>query len=243
MFPIIQKFITGHCRSYRKLERVTAIIIHWTANTRKGAGAMANRNYFNSSPKTPDGKLIFASAHYCVDSTSIVQCLPEDEVAYHVGSSKPYKPEGLRIMGNSKSPNNVTVGIEMCVNEDGNFTITRSQTIELTRYLAQKYNISKQNVLRHFDITGKDCPKMMLDNIVWEQFRNEVFLLTNIPIKNLFKVNVSELNVREGPGTNYPIKRKLKFAEDIEIIELNGKWGKIKDGEWIHTDYIIEVLN
>ncbi len=241
MFPIIQRFITGHCRPYRKLARVAAIIIHWTANTRRGAGAMANRNYFSSSPKTSDGKLIYASAHFCVDSVSIVQCLPEDEVAYHVGSSRPYKPDGVRIKGNSGSPNNVTIGIEMCVNEDGDFNITRAQTIELTRYLVQKYNITRQNVLRHFDITGKDCPKMMLDNNVWNQFLDEVFMVTSPDIQKQFEVNVSELNVRQGPGTNFNIVRKLKLSDTISIHEYSGKWGRIGNNEWVHTDYVIEA--
>lgn len=241
MFPINQRFITGHCRPYRKLERVAAIIIHWTANTRRGAGAMANRNYFSSSPKTPEGKLIYASAHFCVDSVSIVQCLPEDEVGYHVGSSRPYKPDGIRIKGNSSSPNNVTIGIEMCVNEDGDFNITRAQTILLTRYLAQKYNITRQNILRHFDITGKDCPKMMLDNNIWNQFLDEVFLINQPTTQKQFKVNVSELNVRQGPGTNYNILRKLKLGDTIYIEDYSGKWGKILNSEWVHTDYLIEL--
>ena len=240
MFPITQRFIAGHCRPYRKLERITAIIIHWTANTRRGAGAMANRNYFSSSPKTLEGKPIYASAHFCVDSVSIVQCLPEDEVGYHVGSSKPYKPEGIRIKGSSSSPNNVTIGIEMCVNEDGDFNITRQQTILLTRYLTEKYSITRQNVLRHFDIPGKDCPKMMLDNNIWNQFLDEVFSVSPVAQK-LFKVNVSELNVRQGPGTNFSILRKLRFGDSISIFESAGKWGRIGNNEWVHTDYVIEA--
>jgi len=240
MFPITQRFITGHCRPYRKLTKVEAVIIHWTANTRRGAGAMANRNYFSSSPKTPEGKPIYASAHFCVDSVSIVQCLPEDEVAYHVGSSRPYKPDGIRIKGNNGSPNYVTIGIEMCVNEDGDFNITRFQTIELTRYLVQKYNIPRINVLRHFDITGKDCPRMMLDNNVWNQFLDEVFFVATPASQKQFIVNVSQLNVRQGPGTNFNVCRKLKSGDLIFIFEYNGKWGRIGNNEWVHTDYILE---
>jgi len=128
----------------------------------------------------------------------------------------------------------------MCVNEDGDFNITRQQTILLTRYLIEKYNIARQNVLRHFDITGKDCPKMMLDNNVWNQFLDEVFSVSTVAQK-LFKVNVSELNVRQGPGTNFSILRKLKFGDTISIFEYNGKWGRIGNNEWVHTDYVIEA--
>ena len=166
MFTIRQMFISGHCRPESKLSRISAIIIHWTANLSPKAGAVANRNYFSSSPVGKDGKPIYASAHYIVDSTCIVQCLPDEEVGYHVGS-KTYKPEGVRIMGSTGSPNYVSIGIEMCVNSDGDFNITRAQTVELTRFLAHKYNVERNNILRHFDITGKDCPQMMIDDQVW----------------------------------------------------------------------------
>ncbi|GEB33715.1 N-acetylmuramoyl-L-alanine amidase [Brevibacillus parabrevis] len=67
------------------------LVIHWTANERKGADAVANRNYFNK-PTTE------ASAHYIVDDWQIVRCLPEIEMGYHVGA-KSYK-SGYRRSGN-----------------------------------------------------------------------------------------------------------------------------------------------
>jgi N-acetylmuramoyl-L-alanine amidase CwlA len=67
MFPITEQFITGHNRPYRKLDGLKAIIIHWTANTNRGANAMANRNYFNSKHYDTNGNIIYASAHYIID--------------------------------------------------------------------------------------------------------------------------------------------------------------------------------
>lgn len=46
------------------------VVIHWTANPKAGADAMANRHYFNK-PTT------VASAHFIVDDKQIVRCLPE----------------------------------------------------------------------------------------------------------------------------------------------------------------------
>lgn len=240
MFAITQKLIGGHNRPGRKLDALRAIILHWTANTNRGANAIANRNYFNSMHYDANGNLIYASAHFIVDSGSIVQCLPEDEVGYHVGAKAiRYTPTAKRIMGASASPNYVTIGIEMCVNSDGNFDITRAQTVELTRMLAKKHGITRENILRHFDITGKDCPRMMLENTVWDGFLDDVF--TEVSTVPSYKVNVSSLNVRGGAGTNYPILRKLALGDLVTVSDRFGVWCEIGVGKYVHGDYLVRV--
>lgn len=240
MFPITEQFISGHNRPYRRLDGLKAIIIHWTANTNRGANAMANRNYFNSIHLDANGNLIYASAHYIVDSTSIVQCLPDDEVGFHVGAkASRYTDTAHRIMGGSGSPNYVTIGIEMCVNSDGDFNVTRSQTVELTRALAKKYSISRENILRHYDITRKDCPRMMLDEAVWSSFLDEVF--ASASVTDSYRVNVAQLNVRAGDGTQNPIVRKLAMGDIVTVLDKSGVWYQIGQGEFVHSDYLAKV--
>lgn len=239
MFPITERFITGHNRPHRPLTALKAIIIHWTANTNRGANALANRNYFNAKHYDSKGNLIYASAHYIVDSTSIVQCLPDLEVGFHVGAkAHRYTETARRIMGTSSSPNNVSVGIEMCVNSDGNFDITRAQTIELTRMLAKKYNITRENVLRHYDITRKDCPRMMLDDTIWNTFLDEVF--ADAAVLNRYRVNVSQLNVRAGAGTQFAIQRKLTMGDIVTVLDKVGIWYQIGAEEFVHSDYLVK---
>lgn len=240
MFPITEQFISGHNRPYRKLDGLKAIIIHWTANTNRGANARANRNYFNSKHYDANGNVIYASAHYIVDSTAIVQCLPDNEVGYHVGAkASRYTDTARRIMAGSGSPNYVTIGIEMCVNSDGNFDITRAQTIELTRMLSNKYNISRDNILRHYDITRKDCPRMMLDEGIWNSFLDEVF--ASSAAINSYRVNVSQLNVRAGDGTQHPILKKLAMGDIVTVLNKFGIWYQIGEGEFVHSDYLVKV--
>ncbi|KZE51438.1 hypothetical protein AV540_00245 [Brevibacillus parabrevis] len=105
------------------------LVIHWTANEGKGADAVANRNYFNK-PTTE------ASAHYCVDDKQIVRCLPENEMGYHVGA-KSYKPEALQKL--TTYPNNCSIGIEMCVNQDGDFRAMYQRTVELAADILKRY--------------------------------------------------------------------------------------------------------
>lgn len=96
------------------IRQLKGIVAHWTANTKKGADARANRNYFN-------GSAMYASAHYIVDDGEIIQCIPDNEVGYHVGANS-YKPDGERIMEKSGlSPNYFLIGFEMCVNDDGDW--------------------------------------------------------------------------------------------------------------------------
>jgi N-acetylmuramoyl-L-alanine amidase len=244
MLPITEKYLDNYNRPNRKLTNLKAIIIHWTANKSIGANAIANRNYFNTKPyiyvrdKNGEKVIVYASAHYIVDDKSIIKCIPDDEVGYHVGA-KSYKQLIYNIIGvpNGDSPNNYTIGIEMCVNSDGDFSKARQNTIELTDYLLRMHNLNTQNVYRHFDITGKDCPKMLLDDTIWKHFLNEVDEI-NLLGQDL-RVNTAELNVRTGAGTNFPIKRKLHNGDLVNKIGQEGKWYKIGSDEWIHSDYVI----
>jgi hypothetical protein len=64
----------------------------------------------------------------------------------------------------------------------------------------------------------------------------------------LVKINASALNIRKGPGTNYPVVITLYKDKNVYTIleESNGpgakKWGKLKSGiGWISLDYALKV--
>ena len=246
MLPITKRFLDNYNRPNRNLKQLKAIIVHWTANLNKGANAIANRNYFNKKPRiiNSKGKTVYASAHYVIDDMTIIQCLPDLEVGYHCGAKwSRYKDTAHELMNttqqNRDSPNNYTIGIEMCVNSDGDFSITRQNTVDLIRYLLNKYNLTINDVFRHFDITGKDCPRMMIDNIVWKSFLDEIDKNSTAVAANTIKINTAALNVRKGPGTNYQIVRQLYNGEFATRIDQKGLWYKINENEWIHSHYVI----
>lgn len=160
-------------RPCRKLKKVRGIVIHWTGNA--GSTAIQNRNYFESLKDQTDSRR-FASAHYIVDlDGSVIQCVPENEVAYHAGSV--FYSDGIekRLGG---YPNAHTIGIELChPNSDGVFTKeTYDSAVELTAVLLKKYELNpKKDIYRHFDITGKICPKHFVENAsAWKGFRSDV---------------------------------------------------------------------
>ena len=140
-------------RPFRKITP-TFLVIHWTANEGKGANAESNRNYFQNAERA-------ASAHYCVDSGEIVQCIPEAEMAYHVGADT-YTAFAERHIGSY--PNAHTIGVEMCVNSDGHFWTMYSNTVKLCIEIMKRHNIPIENVIRHYDVTGKDCPAFFVED-------------------------------------------------------------------------------
>lgn len=241
MLPIKQEMLTNKTnrpflRDQTKyaIRQLKGIVAHWTANTKKGADARANRNYFN-------GSAMYASAHYIVDDGEIIQCIPDNEVGYHVGANS-YKPDGERIMAKTNlSPNYFLIGFEMCVNEDGDWNKTYKNSVELAAYLLRKYRFTTADLYRHFDITGKDCPKMMLTPTSWGKFRADVAKAMaddpRPPIRT-GRVTTDGLNVRNGAGASFTAVGKLDKGDAVQIFEEKTGWLRIGTGRWVSGKYI-----
>jgi len=148
-----------------KLSGVKAVVVHWVANP--GSTAIQNRNYFESLKNQPDTNpnLRYASAHFVVGiGGEIVQCVPCDEMAYHVGA-KSYTQEARDRLGSY--PNNCTIGIELChPTADGKFCHeTLLAATELCALLCIQFGIDPiLDVWTHYGITGKNCPKWFIDH-------------------------------------------------------------------------------
>jgi N-acetylmuramoyl-L-alanine amidase len=152
------------------LKSVKGIVIHWEGNP--GTPAQANRNYFeNLKEQMPPKDDRFASAHYIIGlHGEVIQCVPDKEVCYHAGAER-YTNEALRRL--SSYPNNCTIGIELCHPDgSGRFTgDTLRSCRELISFLLSAYSLTKADVWRHYDITGKLCPKYFVENeSEWEAF-------------------------------------------------------------------------
>ena len=169
---IIHDFLTKneYSRPGKKLQKVLAIVIHWTANPE--ANAKQNRDYFEAIKTGMSG---YGSAHYIIDQDGIiVAAIPENEVAYHCGSSekdpasgKVYTDEARRRFGRyaseSSSPNLCTLGVELCPKDSaGNFTnATINVAVELCADICKRYELTAQAITTHHNIVGwKDCPKL-----------------------------------------------------------------------------------
>ncbi len=147
-----------YSRPCKPLKSVEVLVIHYVANPK--TTALQNRNFFEMRK---DGNEGYGSAHYIIDDNEIIQCIPFNEMAYHVGAKK-YTEYGLSI---SSYPNARTLGIEMChPTKSGKPTEeVRSKTVELLKALCRKFNLNPlERIKLHHDITGKDCHKYYVDN-------------------------------------------------------------------------------
>ena len=138
------------------LDQINGIVIHYTANP--GTSAQANRDYFEG---LKDSHVTKASSHFIVGlEGEIVQCIPTAEIAYA-----------------SNERNSDTISIECCYeNEDGSFNqATYDSVVRLTAWLCARSGLNAEDVIRHYDVTGKMCPVYYVDNPnAWEQFRTDV---------------------------------------------------------------------
>lgn len=211
-YTIEEKLVTKNefTRPGTKLKAVKGIIIHWTANLGKGAGADAHYRYFQNNRER------YASAHYFVDSGKILRIVPEDELCYHVGAKR-YLTTYF-----GSYPNNSTIGVEMCVNPDGNFSETYKKSVWLCAHLLYKYKLDPSTDLaRHNDITGKDCPRMFVDDEYGEKFMG----MTAARAWAKFRADVkAAYNEMKNPTPAKPAPTKP--ATPQEVAELMSKYFK-----------------
>ncbi|MDR1176615.1 MAG: N-acetylmuramoyl-L-alanine amidase [Treponema sp.] len=157
--------INPFSRPGKKFSPVKGVVVHWVGNP--GTSALQNRNYFEGlkSQSMSNHKATFASAHFIVGLPGeVIQCLPLDEMAYHVGA-KTYTPEAISRFG--QYPNNCTIGIELCYPaRDGKFTPeTWISAVELTAYLVKLFRLEMPaGIWTHHGITRKECPKYFVEH-------------------------------------------------------------------------------
>lgn len=148
--------VNEYSRPGTPLAEIKGIVVHYTANP--GSSAIANRNYFNG---LKDAHTTKASSHFIVGlDGEIVQCIPSSEISYA-----------------SNERNKDTLSIECChPDETGKFNdSTYESLVSLTAWLCERFGLTSQDVIRHYDVTQKLCPKYFVDyEDAWEQFKSDV---------------------------------------------------------------------
>lgn len=169
--------INEYSRPGIAVNEINGIVIHYTANP--GTTAQQNRDYFEGLKDSHKTKV---SSHFVIGlDGEIIQCIPTAEIAYA-----------------SNDRNKDTISIECCIeDETGRFNdATYRSLVELTAFLMGKYNLTTDDVIRHYDVTGKICPKYFVDfPAAWDRFKEDV----NDYIKKN-GVTESEDNTDQGAG-------------------------------------------
>lgn len=157
--PISEQFLTLNEYSRPGLSLTDTpqyIVIHYTANP--GSTAQNNRDYFEN---LKDTQQTYASAQFVIGlEGEIIQCVPCDEMAYC-----------------SNSLNEICISIEMChPDEWGNFNdATYNNCVYLVAHLMNYYHMDMDQLIRHYDVTGKNCPRYFVEHEDrWEVFKQFV---------------------------------------------------------------------
>ena len=144
--------VDGDSRRGIYLEGVRDIVIHYVGNP--GSTAQQNRDYY-ANPSSD------VSSHFVIGlKGEIIQCIP-----LHEKSSA------------SNHRNKDTISIEVChPDESGKFTDASYQSlVKLTAWLLDVCDLDSNDVIRHYDITGKQCPLYFVThNDAWERFLKDV---------------------------------------------------------------------
>lgn len=152
--------VNPYSRPGTDMYRVNGVVIHYVANP--GTSARQNWNYFNNLKDQKGENATSASSHFIIGlEGEILQGIPMDEIAYST----------------SKEKNVDTVSIECChpdatgeFNED-----TYASLVKLTAWVCDSVDLTEKDVIRHYDATGKNCPKYYVENEkAWKDFKKDV---------------------------------------------------------------------
>lgn len=219
------------------LKNVTKIAVHYVGNP--NTSAAANRNYFENQKN--GGR--YVSSHFIVGlQGEIIQCIPLDEISYCTNQANSY-----------------SVSVECCHPDSaGKFTEKTEQSLaELCAYLLKKFGLDADDIIRHYDVTGKQCPlywsptkyqSAEVANGRFAEFKEKVRRLAGTPVDGNsekiggtdFRVRVLDesLNIRKYPSLTAPVVGKITDKGVYTIIaeEQGGSvlWGRLKSGAgWI----------
>ena len=145
---------TPHNRRPGQVMTPQYITIHSTGNP--SSTARNERGWLTNPSNTRT-----ASWHIVVDEKEAIEAIPLNEVAWHAGD------------GNGQG-NRASIGIEIC--ESGNREKTLRNAVQLVAKLLKERGWGVDRLRRHFDWSGKICPRIMQQNnwAGWERFRQEV---------------------------------------------------------------------
>lgn len=214
------------------LTQCKGLVIHWIG-VAQGRASVIRRNFESSQYGT----------QYVIDwyDGSIIQCTPEMEVCYHVGSDT-YTDLKEQLVG-SRNPNWYFAGIECCISPDSQITadygtaglhmnlgepspVQYEALVEFCADFLTRHGLTADNLYRHHDITGKMCHIWFLkEEERWYNFKNTV----TAKMKGGDEMSQEELEAVITTTVNQILAEKATLEEqESQSVSLWAKdsWGK-----------------
>lgn len=176
------------------------IVIHDTGNRGKGADADAHFIYYNGGDRK-------SSADIFVDDTKVLKVNNYHKYyTWHCGDGK----------GKYGITNANSVGVEICINSDGDYDKTVKNAVVAVRELMAELDIPLDRVVRHYDASRKLCPASMSAS-GWEMWKK-------------FKKTLAETpKIENGNDIDYALK--WKYGITFDSIENEKEFIKLLDEE------------
>jgi len=204
------------------------ITIHNTGNVSVGANALMHSQYIkgDAAANRP------ASWHFTVDDKDVIyQHLPLNEVGWHAGDG--------RGTGNMKS-----IGIEMCVNSDGDWEKTIDNTIWLCKKLIEENNIT--DIKQHFDWSGKNCPSKIRGQGRWNELITRIKGVEIMKIEDKVKIKSTATNYATGEPIDSLYKNKEYTIREMgagkALIRELTSWVYLKDLELANPPVVVATV-
>ena len=154
----IKRQIRYNCSA--RTGKIQYIVVHDTGNTGVCADAKSHFQYFNGGNRGSSADIFVddTSAWYVNDYTKYY--------AWHCGDGR----------GKYGITNANSVGVELCINRDGDYDTAFANLVEVVRELMQELNIPAERVVRHYDASRKCCPKSMMEEDwkLWRTFKQMI---------------------------------------------------------------------
>lgn len=139
-------------RNGKSLDKVKDIVIHYVGNP--GSTAQQNHDFYTNESSS-------VSSHFIVGlEGEIIQCIPLNEMS-----------------AASNWRNGDTISIEVCHPDNtGKFNKkTYNSLVKLTAWLEECCDLNEGHIIRHYDITGKECPRYFVRHEdKWVEFIEDV---------------------------------------------------------------------
>lgn len=216
---------TGKNTSMRKT-KPQYVVIHYTGTD--NSTAANNVKYYNDAERDASADVFVGyKGELCAYNNDI-----SGRFSWHCGG--PLESSYHPYYGRCTNDN--SIGIEMCTHKIGSDVwsfddATVNGAVLLTRYFMQKYSIPIGNVIRHWDVTGKHCPRV--DG--WGPRKGDVQW-------KAFKMRCAAGDLKMPKTAKYGSSgTRVKILQAILNIKEDGQYGKItraKVAEWQKAHYL-----
>lgn len=211
------------------IRQLKGVVIHEVMHP---DSAHALRNFYNNGADQQ-------STHYIVDDKGVLQCIPDNERAFHMRLQQ--TPDEFRqVVGLSNlEPDCFLLGIDLCIHPDADSNKLQRHVADLTAFLLQKYRLSTRFVYRQTH--GKSHSDTLAQDEIWHRFVSTVEeSMLHIPegLATRARIRGSQIPIRRGPGADFPVAEMLPEGALVAIFEHDDQWRRIGRHLWVASEHL-----